>query len=89
MPLEHCQGRRLHHLPWQAIPVPDHSLREVFPHVQPKPPLVQLAAISLGSVHCLGEEAKPLITTTSLQEVVECNEVSPDPPFLQTKMIWL
>ena len=72
--------------PWAAIPVPDHSLREeAFPHVQPKPPLVQLAAISPGPVCCLGEEAKPLFTTTSLQEVVECNEVCPEPPLLQTK----
>jgi len=32
MPLEHCQGWWLHHLPGQAIPVPNHSLREkVFP----------------------------------------------------------
>ena len=66
--------------PWAAIPVPDHPLREkAFPYVQPKPPLVQLVAISSGPVCCLREEAKPLITT-SLQEVVECNEVSSEPP---------
>ena len=41
--------------------------------------------ISLGPVCCLGEEAKPLLVTTSLQEVAECNEVSPEPPLLQTK----
>jgi len=43
----------------------------------------QLVAISLGPAGCLGEEAKPLPITTSLQEVIECNEVSPEPP-LQT-----
>jgi len=33
-PLEHCQGRRLHHPRGQAIPVPDHPLREkVSPNV--------------------------------------------------------
>ena len=42
-------------------------------------------AISSGSVCCLGEEAKPLLITTALQEVVECNEISPEPPLLQTK----
>ena len=34
MLLEHCQGWRLHHLLGQAIPVPDHFLREkVLPFV--------------------------------------------------------
>ena len=42
-------------------------------------------AISLGPVCCLGEEAKSFLITTSLQEVVECNEVSPEPPLLQTE----
>ena len=41
--------------------------------------------ISLGPVCCLGEEAKPLLITASLQEVAECNEVSPEPPLLQTE----
>ena len=86
MPLEHCQEWQLHHLPGQAIPVPDHSLREkVFPYVQPKPPLVQIVAISSGPVCCLGEEAKSLLITASLQEVVECNEATSEPPLLQTK----
>ena len=43
-------------------------------------------AISLGSLCCLGEEAKPLLITTSLQEAVECNKVSSEPPLLQTKL---
>jgi len=42
-------------------------------------------AISSCPVCCLGEEAKPLLITTSLQEVVEYNEVSPEPPLLQTE----
>ena len=42
-------------------------------------------AISSGSVCRLGEEAKPLLITASLQEVVECSEVSPEPPLLQTE----
>ena len=47
--------------------------------------MVQLVAICLGPVCCLREEAKPLLITISLQEVVECSEVSPEPPLLQTK----
>ncbi len=47
--------------------------------------MAQLVAISSGPVCCLGEEAKPLLITTSLQEVVECNEVSFQPPLFQTK----
>ena len=44
--LEHLQGRWLHHLPGQAIPVPDHSFGEVvFPKVQSESPLAQLEAI--------------------------------------------
>ena len=42
-------------------------------------------AISSGPVCCLGGEAKPLLITTSPQEVVERNEVSSEPPLLQSK----
>ena len=42
-------------------------------------------AVFPGPVCCLGEEAKPLFVKTSLQEVTECNEVSPEPPLLQIK----
>jgi len=42
-------------------------------------------AISSGPVCCLGEEAKCLLIITFLQEVVECNEVSSEPPLLQTE----
>ena len=42
-------------------------------------------AISSGPVCCLGEEAKPLLITTSLQVVIESNEVAPEPPLLQTE----
>ena len=46
-------------------------------------------AISSGSVCCLGEEAKSLLITTSLQEVVECNNISSEPPLLQTNQTQL
>jgi len=76
--------------PWAAIPVPAHSLREKnFPYIQSKSPLAQLVAISSGPVCCLGEETKPLLITTSLQEAVECNEVSPEIPLVQTKQLQL
>ena len=37
----------LTHAPQQPIPVPDHSLREVFPNVQPEVPLAQLEVVSV------------------------------------------
>jgi len=46
---------------------------------------VLLVAISSGHICCLEEEANTLLITTSLQEVVECNNVSPQPPLLQVK----
>jgi len=46
---------------------------------------MQLVPISSGPTCCLGEEANPLLITTSLQEAVECNEVSPEPPFNQAE----
>ena len=42
-------------------------------------------AISSGRICYLGEEAKALPITASLQEVAECNEISRELPFLQTK----
>ena len=52
---------------------------EVFPNVQPESPLVQLKAIpSSPTASYTGEEARFPLTTTSLQVVVESNEVSPE-----------
>ncbi|KAK4829728.1 hypothetical protein QYF61_006189 [Mycteria americana] len=51
-----------------------------------KPPLAQLEAISSCPITCyLGEETDPHLSTTSFQVVVESDEVSPQPPFLQAK----
>ena len=46
---------------------------------------MQLMPLLLGTVSCLKEEADPLLITTFIQEVVECNEDSPKPSLLQTK----
>ena len=35
---------------------------------------MQLVAISSGPVCCLGEEAKPILITTSLQEVLQTKQ---------------
>ncbi|KAK4823224.1 hypothetical protein QYF61_027565 [Mycteria americana] len=57
-----------------------------FPHIQSKPPLVQLEAISSRPIPCyLGEETDSHLSTTSFQVVEESHKVSPQPPFLQTK----
>ncbi|KAF1603350.1 Ovalbumin-related protein Y, partial [Eudyptes chrysolophus] len=59
---------------------------EIFPHIQPKPPLAQLEAISSRPIaRYLGEGTDTHLPTTSFQGVVESDEVSPQPPFLQAK----
>jgi len=57
---------------------------EFFPNIQPKPPLVQLEAISSHFITCyLGEETDSHLATTSFQAVVESDKVSPQPLFFQ------
>ncbi|KAK4831481.1 hypothetical protein QYF61_017982 [Mycteria americana] len=65
----------------------DNPFGEVtFPNIQSKPPLVQLEAISSCPIaRDLGEETDPHLSTTSFQAVVESDEVSPQPPFLQAE----
>ncbi|KAK4830313.1 hypothetical protein QYF61_009818 [Mycteria americana] len=81
------QGWQLNHFPGQSVPMLDNPLgEEKFPNIQSKPPLVQLEAISSSPITCyLGEETDPHLSTTSFQVVVESDEVSPQPPFLQAK----
>ncbi|KAK4833095.1 hypothetical protein QYF61_027761 [Mycteria americana] len=71
----------------QSVPMLDNPLgEEKFPNIQSKPPLAQLEAISSCPITCyLGEETDPHLSTTSFQGVVESDEVSPQPPFLQAK----
>ncbi|KAK4818350.1 hypothetical protein QYF61_011447 [Mycteria americana] len=80
-------GWRLNHFPGQSVPMLDNPLgEEKFPNIQSKPPLAQLEAISSCPITCyLGEETDPHPSTTSFQVVVESDEVSPQPPFLQAK----
>ncbi|KAK4833014.1 hypothetical protein QYF61_027116 [Mycteria americana] len=80
-------GWRLNHFPGQPVPMLDNPLgEEKFPNIQSKPPLAQLEAISSRPIPCyLGEETDPHLSTPSFQAVVESDEVSPQPPFLQAK----
>ncbi|KAK4807027.1 hypothetical protein QYF61_000356 [Mycteria americana] len=80
-------GWRLNHFPGQSVPMLDNPLgEEKFPNIQSKPPLAQLEAISSCPITCyLGEETDPHLSTTSFQVVVESDEISPQPPFLQAK----
>ncbi|KAK4821752.1 hypothetical protein QYF61_000813 [Mycteria americana] len=84
---KYLQGWRLNHFPGQPVPMLDNPFSEVkFPHIQSKPPLVQLEAISSHPSTCyLGEETNTHLSTTSFQVVVESDKVSPQPPFLQAK----
>ncbi|KAK4827978.1 LOW QUALITY PROTEIN: hypothetical protein QYF61_022680 [Mycteria americana] len=81
------RGWRLNHFPGQPVPMLDNPFsEEKFPNIQSKPPLAQLEAISSCPITCyLGEETSPHLSTTSFQVVVESDEVSPQPPFLQAK----
>ncbi|KAK4826170.1 hypothetical protein QYF61_006032 [Mycteria americana] len=62
-------GWRLNHFPGQPVPMLDNPLgEEKFPHIQSKPPLAQLEAISSCPITCyLGEETDPHLSTTSFQ----------------------
>ncbi|KAK4826053.1 hypothetical protein QYF61_004168 [Mycteria americana] len=84
---KYLQGWRLNHFPGQPVPMLDNPFsEEKFPNIQSKPPLAQLEAISSCPIPCyLGEETDPHLSTTSFQAVVESDEVSPQPPFLQAK----
>ncbi|KAK4829773.1 hypothetical protein QYF61_006572 [Mycteria americana] len=84
---KYLQGWRLNHFPGQPVPMLDNPFsEEKFPNIQSKPPLAQLEAISSRPITCyLGEETDPHLSTTSFQVVVESDEVSPQPPLLQTK----
>jgi len=71
-------------------PTPDHFLREVFPNIQPEPPLVQLETVPSSSIASyVGEEIDPYITTTSLLGVVVSDKITLAPPLLQTKQCQL
>jgi len=74
-------------LPGHSVPIHHHSFREeVFPNIQPEPPLVQHEAIpSWPFASYLREESDPHLATTSFQVVVEGYEVTSEPPLLQTK----
>ncbi|KAK4814017.1 hypothetical protein QYF61_004647 [Mycteria americana] len=79
---KYLQGWGLNHFPGQPVPMLDNPLGEVkFPHIQSKPPLAQLEAISSHPITCyLGEETDP----TSLHPPFS-DKVSPQPPFLQAE----
>ena len=60
--------------------MPDHcSWEEIFPNIQPEPPLAQFEAIpSSPLTRYVGKEADPHLATISLQRVVEIDEVFPE-----------
>ncbi|KAK4817647.1 LOW QUALITY PROTEIN: hypothetical protein QYF61_023237 [Mycteria americana] len=86
-PHVHLQGWGLNHFPGQPLPMLHNPFREeIVPHIQSKPLLAQLEAMSSCPITCyLGEETNTHHSTTSFQGVVESHKVSPQPPFLQAK----
>jgi len=65
---EPLQGWGLHHCPGQPGPMSDRSFsKELFSNIQPKPPLMQLEAISSHPIAgYLGEETDTRLTATCL-----------------------
>ena len=63
--------------------MPEHPFaEEIVLNIQPKPPLVQLEAVSSCPVTCyLGEDTDPQLTTTSFQVAVESDKVPPGASF--------
>ena len=87
MLLEHWQAWGIDHLSRKPVPVLDNPLsEEMFPHVQPEPPWVQLWTIPMCPVPgSQGEELSTSLSMSSPQEAAGSNEVAPHPPFLQTR----
>lgn len=81
------QGWWPNHFPGQPVPVLDKPFgEEVFPNTQPKPPVVQLQAISSCPIACdLGQETDTQLTPSSFQAAVEVDKFPPEPPLLQIK----
>jgi len=75
MLFEHLQGRRLHHLSGQPIPVPDHPFREVvFPNIHPESSLGQLEAIPSSPITSYTrEEANPQWCPVTEHKIMETN----------------
>ncbi|XP_048803588.1 uncharacterized protein LOC125694433 [Lagopus muta] len=89
--LEHVQGRGIHNLPGQPVPGPNHSpSKELPPNIQPKSSLLQLGSISPSpAVVSPFEEFTPLLAVGSLQVLIGCNEVTPQPSLLQAEQAQL
>jgi len=69
MSYKYLQGGSLNQFPGQPVTMLDNPFsEEIFPNIQPKPPLEQLETISSCLITCnMGEETDPLIATTSFQ----------------------
>ncbi|XP_048819769.1 uncharacterized protein LOC125701581 [Lagopus muta] len=89
--LKHVQGRGIHNLPGQPVPGPNHSpSKELPPNIQPKSFLLQLKTISPSpAVVSPFEEFTPLLGVGSLQVLIGCNEVTPQPSLLQAEQAQL
>ena len=87
MPLKHWQAWGIDHLYRKPVPVFDHPLgKQTLPNVQSKPPLAQLWTIpTRPNTGSPGEEISTSLSLSAPQEAVESNEVTPQPPALQTR----
>lgn len=76
--LEQFQGQRIHHLPGQSFPMPNHSFsEEILPDYQPEFLLAEREDISsCPVVGGLGEETDPHLATPSFHGAVESTSPS-------------
>ena len=66
--------------PRQPVPAPDDSFgEEIFPHVQPEPPMAQFKAIPSCPIASY-TGGQPHLATTYFQAVVESDKGSPESP---------
>jgi len=72
--------------PWAAVPLPPRSLgKGIAPNSQPEPPLAQRQAIPSRPTAVPWEQRPTPPHTASFQVAAESQEVSPEPPLLQTE----
>ena len=57
------------------------------PDVKPKFPLPQLNPVPAGPVTGVNGEKVSCLSTPPYEEVVDCDEVSPQPPLLQARIL--
>ena len=71
---KYLQGWWLHHFPGQPVPMLDHPLsEEIFPNIQPKPPLTQLEAIFSCPITCYLGKERNMYLLSPRKKLIKCH----------------